>query len=136
VSGAHVWRRNPPCARRCNEESLLNSVHCAVRFFLPDLRIRTQGWDNLVGKQELTLSLTVSFLRMHSAPRCRKTTSPICPSPAATPTRGMSQLAASQLCSSPPGGRSFTDPRTSPCKNMLQDRHRVLWTSLKVQLTR
>jgi len=41
VSGAHVWRRNPPCARHRNEESLLNSLHCAVRIFLPDLRIST-----------------------------------------------------------------------------------------------
>ena len=23
--GAHVWRRDPPCARRCNKEYLLNS---------------------------------------------------------------------------------------------------------------
>jgi len=39
VPGEHVWRRNPPCARCCNKEYLLNSMHCAVRFFLLDLRI-------------------------------------------------------------------------------------------------
>ena len=39
VSGVHVWRRNPPCARRRNKESLLSSMRCAVGFFLPDLRI-------------------------------------------------------------------------------------------------
>jgi len=32
VSRAHVWRRNPLCARRCNKESLLSSIRCTVRF--------------------------------------------------------------------------------------------------------
>jgi len=42
VSGVHIWRRNPLCARRRNEENLLNSMRCAVGFFLPDLRIKCQ----------------------------------------------------------------------------------------------
>jgi len=54
VSGAHVWRRNLPCARRCNKEYLLNSIHCAVRFFLPDLRITS--W-----KPDCSLLLVVGF---------------------------------------------------------------------------
>jgi len=36
-----VWRRNPPCAWRRNKEYLLNSIHCTVRFLLPDLRINS-----------------------------------------------------------------------------------------------